>query len=358
VDLGRRSYPIVVGPGVLDGLGARLAGLVEGRRALVVSNERVWGLFGATVTASLEGAGFAAAKALIPDGEAAKSLDQAARLFDEALTAGLDRSSPVVALGGGVTGDLAGFVAATYLRGVPFVQVPTTLLAQVDSSVGGKVAVNLPRGKNLVGAFYQPRLVLSDTLTLKTLPDEELSCGLAEIIKVAMIRDAVFFRWLEDHLDRLLTRDQEALEWAVARACRLKAAIVAADERERGERALLNFGHTFGHAVETLSGYACNHGQAVAVGMAAAARLAVESGLLDDTDARRLVHLVERAGLPTRWPREFAPGEYLAVMHRDKKVKGGVITLVLPRAAGRGEIVPAFDEGALARFLAQPGNGC
>ncbi|MDA8335319.1 MAG: 3-dehydroquinate synthase [Peptococcaceae bacterium] len=353
VDLGADSYPILIGPGLLETLGGRLAGLVNGRRALVVSNATVWGLFGDVVTGSLTSAGFRTAFAPVPEGESAKSLASAARLYERAVAAGLDRGSPMVALGGGVVGDLAGFVAATYLRGVPFAQVPTTLLSQVDSSVGGKVAVNLPQGKNLVGAFYQPRLVLADTRTLATLPPGEVACGLAEIIKVAMIRDAAFFVWLEDNLARVVRLEQDALAEAVARACRLKAEIVARDEREQGERALLNFGHTFGHAVETLTGYsAYNHGQAVAMGMAAAARLAAETGLLAVDDARRLEELLTRAGLPVRLPADFGPAQYLDSMHRDKKVSGDEITLILPEVPGRGKIFRGFPEERLAAFLA------
>jgi len=353
VDLGQNSYAILIGAGLMDGLGGRLAGLVAGRRALVVSNERVWGLFGDSVSRSLGEAGFKVVPALVPDGESAKSLDRAAGLYERAVDGGLDRRSPVVALGGGVVGDLAGFVAASYQRGVPFVQVPTTLLAQVDSCVGGKVAVNLPQGKNLVGAFYQPRLVLADTLTLATLPPGEVAAGLAEIIKVAMIRDGALFGWLEENLAGVVQLDQNALEEAVAWACRLKAEIVALDEREQGLRALLNFGHTFGHAVESLTGYTTyNHGQAVAMGMVAAARLASENGLLAESDARRLGNLVGRAGLPARLPGEFSAGQYIASMHRDKKVCGDELTLVLPLAAGRGDIVRGFPEDRLQEFLA------
>lgn len=356
VDLGPNSYPVLIGPGQIDGLGKRLTDLVPGRRSLVVSNEKVWGLFGEAVTRSLEDAGMKVVCALIPDGESAKSLEQAALVYGRAVDGGLDRRSPVVALGGGVVGDLAGFVAATYQRGVPFVQVPTTLLAQVDSSVGGKVAVNLPQGKNLVGAFHQPRLVLADTLTLSTLVPGEVAAGLAEIIKVAMIRDGAFFSWLEENLEGLLRLDQGTLERAIAWACGLKAQIVGLDEREHGLRALLNFGHTFGHAVEYLTGYSVyNHGQAVAMGMVAAARLSVESGLLPEGDCLRLEELIARAGLPTRLPGEFSIGQYIASMHRDKKVFGDELTLVLPQAAGRGELVRGFPEDRLAWFLGESG---
>jgi len=352
VELGANSYPVLIGAGLLDGLGDRLAAVTAGRRALVVSNAHVWELFGTTVSRALSRAGFRVSPALVPDGESAKSLEQAAALYERAVEAGLDRRSPVVALGGGVVGDLAGFVAATYLRGVPFAQVPTTLLAQVDSSVGGKVAVNLPQGKNLVGAFYQPRLVLADTLTLATLPPGEAACGLAEIIKAAVIADADFFDWLEENLAGLVRLDQVLLQEAVARACRLKAAVVGRDEREQGERALLNFGHTFGHAVETLTGYTVyNHGQAVAMGMAAAARLAVETGRLAEKEARRLEELVRAAGLPVRLPAGFGPAQYLEAMYRDKKVRGDELTLVLPRGLGRGEIVRGFPPARLEDFL-------
>lgn len=335
IDLGQRAYQILIGPDLLAQTGVLVAGLTPGRKALVVTNPVVEQLYAGTVQDSLQRAGLEVTLAVLPDGEQTKTLAWAQEIYDLAFGAGLDRSCPVLALGGGVIGDLAGFVAATYMRGVPLVQIPTTLLAQVDSSVGGKVAVNHPRGKNIIGAFYQPRLVLADTATLSTLPGLEIRSGLAEVIKYGIIYDSHFFTWLEQNLDRVLNLDPAALIHVVAVSCRIKAAVVEEDEREQGRRAILNYGHTVGHAVETLTDYQkYRHGEAVAMGMAVAARLAVNLGQLDPGAAHKIEELLKRAGLPTRIPVRMESREILAAMARDKKAYHGRITFILPRSIG------------------------
>jgi 3-dehydroquinate synthase len=306
----------------------------------VVTNPVVAGLYGETVKRSLAEAGFQVGEAQIPDGEEYKTLATVAGLYDAAFTGGLERGDAVLALGGGVVGDIAGFLAATYMRGVPFVQVPTTLLAQVDSSVGGKVGVNHPGGKNLIGAFYQPRFVLIDPDTLATLPSREVRAGLAEVIKYGVISDAGFFSWLEANIDRLLNLEPAALEHAIAASCRIKAAVVSADETEAGLRAILNFGHTVGHALEAVTGYQrFVHGEAVAIGMVAAARLAVRLGYFEPPGAERITGLVLRAGLPAEVPADVEPEILLETMRRDKKVAADRLTFVLPEAVGRVRVV-------------------
>ncbi|MEW6770774.1 MAG: 3-dehydroquinate synthase [Bacillota bacterium] len=340
VELGPRSYPIYVASGCLGKLGRIAQEHLTGRRILVVTNPVVAGLYGKAVKQSLAEAGFQVGEAQIPDGEEYKTLATVAGLYDAAFTGGLERGDAVLALGGGVVGDVAGFLAATYMRGVPFVQVPTTLLAQVDSSVGGKVGVNHPRGKNLIGAFYQPRFVLIDPDTLATLPPREVRAGMAEVIKYGVISDAGFFSWLEANIDRLLNIEPAALEHAIAASCRIKAAVVSADETEAGLRAILNFGHTVGHALEAVTGYQrFVHGEAVAIGMVAAARLAVRLGCFEPPGADRIAGLVSRAGLPAEVPSDIAPEALLEVMERDKKVVANRLTFVLPEAVGRVRIV-------------------
>lgn len=352
VNLGERAYEVIIGPRLLSRLGHFLSGRDFTSRALLVTNTTAGRLYAPLVEKSLAGAGFEVVRAEIPDGEEHKSLATAAELYDLAYGHELDRRSPVLALGGGVVGDLAGFVAATYLRGVPYVQLPTTLLAQVDSSVGGKVAVNHPRGKNIIGAFYQPRLVLADVGTLKTLPPREVRSGLAEVVKYGVIADPLFFAWLEENAERLLALEPEALVHAVATSVRIKAQVVEDDEREEGRRAVLNFGHTLGHALEAATGYtAWRHGEAVAVGMAAAARLAVCLGMLAEREASRLVDLLRRVGLPVGLPGGISPEELLALMRRDKKVLSGRLTFVLPVEIGKVEIVRDVPEEAVRRVL-------
>ncbi|SHJ08617.1 3-dehydroquinate synthase [Desulfofundulus thermosubterraneus] len=352
INLGIRSYSIYVDTGLLPRLGEYLKVFKLTPRVLLITNPVVGSLYGAVAETALMNAGFEVIRAEIPDGEEYKNLATAEKLYDLAYTRELDRRSPVVALGGGVVGDLAGFVAATYLRGVPFIQVPTTLLAQVDSSVGGKVAVNHPRGKNIIGAFYQPRLVLADLDVLKTLDLREVRAGLAEVIKYGVIADRAFFVWLEENLERLLALEAEPLAHAVAASCRIKARVVQEDETEQGRRAILNFGHTLGHALEALTGYtAYRHGEAVAMGMAAAARLAVALGMFPEGDAVRVINLIRRAGLPVEIPPELSTGDLVASMRRDKKVLAGRLTFVLPVEIGRVEIVRDVPEEAVGRVL-------
>lgn len=339
LDLGDRSYHIYVGSGLLARLDAYMKDLPLGRRVLLVTNPTVHSLYGELVEAILTGAGYQVIPASVPDSEESKSLDVAGQLYDTAYLEELDRHSVVIALGGGVVGDLAGFVAATYMRGVPFIQLPTTLLAQVDSSVGGKVAVNHPRGKNIIGAFYQPRLVVADMNVLATLEARELKAGLAEVIKYGVIADGAFFAWLERNLEQLLVMEPEALARAVATSCEMKAAVVQEDETEKGRRAILNFGHTLGHAIEALTGYnTYRHGEAVAIGMVAESRLASIMGLLPPAQAQRIEDLVKKAGLPVQIPGQLSADELLASMGRDKKVLDGQYTFALPVQIGRAEV--------------------
>jgi 3-dehydroquinate synthase len=361
VRLAERSYQVSVGAGLLDHLGSRLRELAPGGKVLLVTSATVRRLYGRQVEKNLEDSGFDVVPAEVPDGEEAKTLAMAGVLYDRAYAAGLDRQSPVVALGGGTVGDLAGFVAATYMRGVPFIQVPTTLLAQVDSSVGGKVAVNHPRGKNIIGAFYQPKMVLADTSVLATLDRRELRSGLAEVIKYGVIADADFFSWLESNLERVLTLESSALLHAVAVSCRIKARIVEEDETEQGRRAILNFGHTVGHAVEVLTDYGVRHGEAVAAGMVQEAKLAAMLGVFPEEEAARLELLVKRAGLPVKKAplvkeppakeSSFAK-EVLDLLRRDKKSTGGRYVFALPVKIGKVEIFFDVPEEKIRRLVA------
>jgi 3-dehydroquinate synthase len=336
VALSERSYDIHIG----DGLLARpelITGLLGSPRAVIVSNSVVAPLHLEKLAAPLRAAGVRLTEIILPDGEANKNWPTLNAIFDALLADRCDRTTPIIALGGGVIGDLAGFAAATYLRGVPFIQVPTTLLAQVDSSVGGKTGINHPRGKNMVGAFWQPRLVLADTETLNTLPARELSAGMAEVIKYGFIRDLPFLEWLEDNIDRLMARDTAALAYAIERSCANKAEVVAGDERETakdGGRALLNLGHTFGHAIETGVGYGeWSHGEAVAAGMVIAAELSRRLGWLDAADVARVRDLLARARLPIIGAR-LGADRYLDLMGHDKKVIAGRLRLVLLNRLG------------------------
>jgi 3-dehydroquinate synthase len=335
VELGRRAYPIHIGAGALDAQ-ALYRPCLRGGGVAVVSNTVVAPLYGARVKAALARAGApVATEVLVEDGESAKSWATLERVFDALLAARIGRDGLIIALGGGVIGDLAGFAAAIYQRGIDFVQVPTTLLAQVDSSVGGKTAVNHARGKNMIGAFHQPVAVIADVGTLATLPDRELRAGIAEVIKHGFALDKDLVTWLESHLERLLAREARALSHVVRRSCELKAQVVAADERESGARALLNFGHTFGHAIEAGAGYgAWLHGEAVAAGMVMAAELSVRAGMLSVEDAARLKRLVQRAGLPVEGP-PFACERYLELMAGDKKAAAGRVRYVLLQEIGR-----------------------
>ncbi|WP_334110838.1 3-dehydroquinate synthase [Thermodesulfitimonas autotrophica] len=354
VSLGSRSYPVYVGAGILREVGDLARRHLSGERVLVVTNPTVAPLYAATVEESLAAVGFVVRRAEIPDGEEYKTLATVAALYDAALGAELERGDTVLALGGGVVGDIAGFLAATYMRGVAFVQVPTTLLAQVDSSVGGKVGVNHPWGKNLIGAFYQPRFVLADVRTLATLPLREVRAGLAEVIKYGVIHDAAFFAWLEANFEALLKLSDAAVEQAVATSCAIKAAVVSADETEKGLRAILNFGHTLGHALEAATHYErFVHGEAVAIGMVFAARLARRLGYFEPAGVERITALVRRAGLPDAIPPDIAPEALLEAMRRDKKVAAGQLTFILPEAIGKVRIVRGVSADIVRSVLVE-----
>ncbi|MBS0291902.1 MAG: 3-dehydroquinate synthase [Proteobacteria bacterium] len=346
IDLGERSYPIDIGSGLLADP-ATYDGLPGARSAVIVSNTTVAPLYAARLRAALAGRYAQIHEVQLSDGEEHKNWQTLQQIFDTLLTQECDRKTVLYALGGGVVGDMTGFAAACYMRGVPFVQVPTTLLAQVDSSVGGKTAINHPLGKNMIGAFYQPRLVVCDLATLDTLPARELAAGLAEVIKYGPIADMELFAWLEQHMDALLARDRAALAHAVRRSCEIKAAVVGADEREAGLRAILNFGHTFGHAIEAGMGYGVwLHGEGVAAGMVMAAELSQRLGMVDAAFVARLRALIERAGLPVHGPvideRDNA-GRYLELMRVDKKAEAGEIRFVLIDGPGRALMRAAPD---------------
>lgn len=361
VSLGSRSYEIKIGSGLLAGLGKDCAQLKLGQRCAIVSDRRVAPYYARRTERALEQAGFDAATITVPAGETAKSLQTVQACYDQLAEHRLERKSFIVALGGGVVGDLAGFLAATYLRGIPFVQVPTTLLAQVDSSVGGKVGVNLRAGKNLVGAFYQPKLVTCDLETLRTLPDREFRAGLAEVIKYGIIYDLELFIQLERDLPLLLRRDTRVLTEVVARCCQIKAEVVSQDETEGGLRAILNFGHTIGHALEAISRYGKYlHGEAISLGQVAAARLSSRRLGLPVAEATRIETLFRNAGLPTTLQLSASQKKALMkAMRLDKKVSGGEIKFVLARQIGRVEFGQQVPEGLLLAeldSLALPGS--
>jgi 3-dehydroquinate synthase len=345
VPLGKRSYSIEIGPDLLAGLGAECARLGLGRRCAIIADAHVAPLYGELARASLAKAGFEVATIDIPAGETAKLLKTVHACYDRLAEHRIERQSFVVALGGGVTGDMAGFVAATYLRGINFIQVPTTLLAQVDSSVGGKVGVNLKAGKNLVGAFYQPRLVLCDLSTLSTLPEREFRAGMAEVIKYGVIYDAPFFERLEKSMPQIMARDPAIMAEVIARCCEIKADVVGQDETESGLRAILNFGHTVGHALEAITGYGTYlHGEALAIGLVAAAKISEKLTGFSSADSKRLAHLLEQVGLPVSVRLTAArQSRLLAAMQLDKKVSGGEVKFVLARKIGQvsyGQRVP------------------
>lgn len=349
VPLGDRSYPILIGAGLL-GDGALLRATITTRQVMIVTNDRVGPLYLARLVASLPARSVAAVT--LPDGEQYKDLDSFNRIMTALLEQRFERGCTIVALGGGVIGDIAGFAAAAYQRGVRFVQIPTTLLAQVDSAVGGKTAVNHALGKNMIGAFHQPIAVISDLDTLATLPDREFCAGFAEIIKYGLIRDAEFFHWLERHAEQLLGREAAALSYAVQRSCEHKAAVVAADEHESGVRALLNLGHTFGHAIEHALGYGVwLHGEAIAAGMCMAARLSVRLGLLGTAEAERISTLLARVNLPTQAPAALPAAELHSAMRVDKKNLDGRIRLVLLEGIGRACLRDDYAEEALMTTL-------
>jgi len=347
VDLGERAYPIHIGAGLIS-CAALYAPYLRGTAA-IVTNEVVAPRYLGRLRGALAPARMV--EIVLPDGERSKSWETLNRVFDALLGARLGRDTLIVALGGGVIGDLAGFAAAVYQRGVPFLQVPTTLLAQVDSSVGGKTAINHPAGKNMIGAFHQPSAVISDVATLDTLPERELRAGIAEVIKHGLALDAPFFDWLEANVDKLVRKDRNALMHAVRRSCELKAAIVAEDERESGARALLNFGHTFGHAIEAATGYgAWLHGEAVAAGMVMACELSQLMGYLKKTDVERVREVVKRAGLPVTGP-ALAPERLLELMALDKKAARGRTRFVVLETIGRARLAADIDDAQVRRAV-------
>jgi 3-dehydroquinate synthase len=353
LELGPRSYPIYIGSGLLADEDL-LARHVAGRRVAIVTNETVAPLYLDKLRPAF--ARYQPVEVILPDGEEYKSLEVLNRIYDALLAARCDRQTTLVALGGGVVGDMAGFAAATYQRGVPFIQIPTTLLSQVDSSVGGKTGVNHPLGKNMIGAFYQPKTVIIDTDTLNTLPERELSAGLAEVIKYGLIRDREFLEWLETNLEKLLARDPQALSEAIYRSCRNKAEVVAEDETEGGIRAILNLGHTFGHAIETGMGYGnWLHGEAIAAGMVMAADLSCRLGWLSGKDVSRVEQLIARARLPVKPPAELTAERFRELMSVDKKVLAGQLRLVLLKRLGQAVITADFPAAALdATLNAEP----
>ena len=351
VDLGERSYPIIIGQSLLAGDG-RIASAVAGERAAIITNTVVGPLYLDAVAQSLRAAGKRVTEIVLPDGEEEKNWENLQSIYNGLLNDKCDRKTTIIALGGGVIGDMAGFAAATYMRGVPFVQVPTTLLAQVDSSVGGKTGINHPLGKNMIGAFYQPQAVIADTATLNTLPARELSAGLAEVIKHGAIIDARFFDWIEANISKLMARDPAALAYAIQRSCEIKADVVRQDEREGGLRAILNFGHTFGHAIESGMGYGqWLHGEAVGCGMVMAADLSQRLGYIDAATRDRVTALVHAAGLPHIAP-DLGVERWLDLMQVDKKNEGGQIRFILLKPLGAPLITTVPQEILLATLQA------
>lgn len=359
VELGPRSYDILVGPGLLHQAGRAILPLMRGRQAVIITDQVVARHHLVALRDSLADVGIAERAIILPQGEGTKDLAHFGRLVDDILAGGIERGTMLVALGGGVIGDIVGFAAATLLRGIDFVQIPTTLLAQVDSSVGGKTAINMTAGKNLLGAFHQPRLVLVDTATLATLPRRELRAGYAEIVKYGIIGDADFYAWLEVEGGAICDLDPAALTRAVITSCRMKAEVVAADEHEAAERALLNFGHTFGHALETETGFGDRllHGEAVALGMVLASDFARHLGIVPQVDADRVRDHLGAAGLPTRLAAIGLSGKaadrLVAHMGRDKKVREGRITLILPHRIGEVFVMRDATSETLRAFLAE-----
>ncbi|MDP2213194.1 3-dehydroquinate synthase [Phenylobacterium sp.] len=361
VGLGDRAYEVRIGTGMVAQAGRHIRPLLKRGRTAVISDETVWRLHGDALTHALAADGVEARPILVPAGEGSKSFEMLAQVSDDLLAMELDRGDLIVAFGGGVVGDLAGFAAAIYKRGIDFVQIPTTLLAQVDSSVGGKTAIDTPRGKNLIGAFHQPRLVLADLDILATLPARELRAGYAEIIKYGLLGDFAFFEWLEVHGQDVVSLDHEAVARAVRRSVEMKAEIVAQDEREAGQRALLNLGHTFGHALESESGYgeALLHGEAVAIGMAMAFRFSARQGLCSVQDAGRAEAAIAAVGLPVRLHdldgHPFDATRLLGHMGQDKKAEGGRLTFILARALGEAFVARDVDAEAVLEFLIAEG---
>ena len=349
VDLGERSYPIFIGEGLLKQPDL-LNRYIHGRQVLVVTNETIAPLYLKSVLGNLSS--FQVESVILPDGEKYKNLEILNTIFDNLLSKKHNRTTTLVALGGGVIGDMTGFAAACYQRGVNFIQLPTTLLAQVDSSVGGKTAVNHPNGKNMIGAFYQPQCVIADTSTLNTLDDRQLRAGLAEVIKYGLITDAEFFSWLENNIGLLLGRDSEALAYAIERSCENKAKVVSQDEREGGIRAILNLGHTFGHAIETFQSYKeWLHGEAIAAGMVMAAMLSQAMGWISEQEVNRLRVLLTKCDLPVLPPSNMSSDKFLELMSVDKKVLDGSLRLVLLKSIGDAVVTSDFDASLLEELL-------
>ncbi len=349
VELGERSYPIYIGSGIVhqpDLLNQH----ISGTNVLIVADENTAGHFLQPLLATLSA--FNCQHITLPAGEAHKTLDTVSTIFDVLMRERFDRNCTLIALGGGVVGDICGFAAAAYQRGVTFIQIPTTLLAQVDSSVGGKTGVNHPLGKNMIGAFHQPACVIADMSTLQTLPERELKAGLAEVIKYGLIDDAEFFHWLGDNMSGLLALAADKLSYTVNRCCENKARIVAADERENGQRALLNLGHTFGHAIENACGYGVwLHGEAIAAGMCLAARFSVRSGCLQADSVRQIEQVLIATGLPTKPPEQMTGEQCHELMYRDKKMRDNLLTLVLLNGIGESFLTNKFDQNLLKDFL-------
>lgn len=353
VDLADRSYPIHIGTRLLTNAELILPHLKR-KHVAIVTNTTVAPLYLSALQQSLENAGVKVIPIVLPDGEAYKNAETLNKIYDALLENRCERSTTLIALGGGVIGDLTGYAAATYLRGVPFIQIPTTLLSQVDSSVGGKTGINHPLGKNMIGAFYQPQVVLADIDTLRTLPEREFSAGMAEVIKYGLIRDAEFFAWIEENIADLMSLDEQALSYAIYRSCQNKAEVVARDEHENGERALLNLGHTFGHAIENAMGYGVwLHGEAVAAGTVMAADLSKKMEWLRSDDINRIITIFKAARLPVTAP-NLGVDKYLDLMSMDKKVADGKIRLILQQAIGKSVITSDYDAALLRQTLSNP----
>lgn len=355
VELANRSYPIHIGRSLINDASLILPHLKR-KHVAIVTNTTVAPLYLEKLTTALQVAGVKIIPIILPDGEAYKNTETLNTIYDVLLQNRCERSTTLIALGGGVIGDLTGYAAATYLRGVPFIQIPTTLLSQVDSSVGGKTGINHPLGKNMIGAFYQPQLVLADIDTLLTLPAREFSAGMAEVIKYGLIRDADFFNWLETNIKGLMSQDEKLLSYAIYRSCQNKAEVVARDEHEQGERALLNLGHTFGHAIENAMGYGVwLHGEAVAAGTMMAADLSLRMQWLSEIDIARIEALFKAANLPTKAP-DLGVAKYLDLMGLDKKVENGKIRLILQQAIGKSVITSDYEAALLNKTLALNNN--
>ncbi|MBI5184003.1 MAG: 3-dehydroquinate synthase [Nitrospinae bacterium] len=353
VNLRERSYKIYIEYNILNGISDIIRDLGIGKRVVIITNPSVNKLYGEEVSSGLKGASFDSYTAEVPDGEEYKTIKEAERLYDELITLKVDRGSAIVALGGGVIGDLAGFVAATYMRGIPYIQIPTSLLAQVDSSVGGKTAVNHPQGKNLIGVFYQPKAVFIDTSTLKTLPREELLAGLAEVVKYGIIADTDLFEYLEKDIKRVLSLDFDALGYIIRTSCRIKGRVVEIDEKEAGYRAVLNFGHTIGHAIETLTQYRdLRHGEAVSIGMVYAARLSEEMGLCKRDEPERIENLLTKIGLPTQLP-DLRSDDIITSLYLDKKTRNDKIRFILMKGIGEVKIEEDISPAILRKVFAR-----